>query len=342
MAALNGGNSDPNMHIIQEITEEDRYLLNLVDTIPAKVYFNQAIQEKIKYDKHLTMDQKAESMKRKFSNKIELSAKIKHKRARVDPLCQKSVSQIHKEMSKKLKKESKRNKKGILPSASLTRVANIEELQKRLQERITELQAKRKSSLTDGPSKKRLKMKEKKLKHKVASTQVKKEETQTKKLNQNQSEEKPKYNKEGKIIYGKLDFSEGGMKDKKRSEFSGKNYKNLLKMAEQKKNKIEKLKEVNPEKAASIEEKERWKKAILKAENVKVKDDPNLLKKSLKKKEKIKMKKAKEWNERVEHTEAKKKARQEKRTKNIQKRKQQKLDNKVKRAKKKGRVIPGF
>ncbi|PRD19356.1 UNVERIFIED_CONTAM: hypothetical protein NCL1_57562 [Trichonephila clavipes] len=61
MAALNGRNSDPNMHIIQEITEEDRYLLNLVDTIPAKVYFNQAIQEKIKFDKHLKMDQKAEN-----------------------------------------------------------------------------------------------------------------------------------------------------------------------------------------------------------------------------------------------------------------------------------------
>ncbi|GFV07390.1 uncharacterized protein TNCV_1765511 [Trichonephila clavipes] len=140
MAALNGRNSDPNMHIIQEITEEDRYLLNLVDTIPAKVYFNQAIQEKIKFDKHLKMDQKAESIKRKFSNNTELSTKSKHKRARVDPLFQKSVSQINREMSKKLKKESKRNKKGLLPSASLTRVANIEELQKRLQEKITDFQ----------------------------------------------------------------------------------------------------------------------------------------------------------------------------------------------------------
>ncbi|PRD19357.1 UNVERIFIED_CONTAM: hypothetical protein NCL1_57563 [Trichonephila clavipes] len=56
--------------------------------------------------------QSERGIKRKFSNNTELSTKSKHKRARVDPLFQKSVSQINREMSKKLKKESKRNKKG--------------------------------------------------------------------------------------------------------------------------------------------------------------------------------------------------------------------------------------
>lgn len=340
MSVINGGNPD---HIIQEITEEDRYLLKLVDTIPAKIYFNQDIQEKIKSEKHVAMDLKAENLKRK--NHIELSAKNKHKRARLDPLFQKSVSQIHQEMGNK--KERKKKMKGLhRPSVSLARATNIEELQKRLQEKITELQVKRKSCLNDGALKKRLKSKEKKLKHKkVALAQVKNVEMPAKKLsknNQNKPEEKFKYNKEGKIIYSKLDFSEDGLEEKKKSEFSGKNYKQLLKKVELKKEKMEKLKQKDSEKATIVEEKEKWKKAILKSQGVKVKDDPQLLKKALKKKEKIKRKKGKEWKERIEETEAKKKARQEKRTRNIQKRKKDRLEHKMKRAKKKGRVIPGF
>ncbi|GFW87105.1 hypothetical protein TNCV_5124591 [Trichonephila clavipes] len=117
-----------------------------------------------------------------------------------------------------------------------------------------------KALLRMGDLKKSLKMKEKKIKLKIASTQIEKGIMQTKKLNQNQSEKKLMFNKEGKIIYGKLDFSEDGMEDKKKSEFSGKNYKNLLKKAEQKKNKIEKLREINPEKAVKVEERENGRK----------------------------------------------------------------------------------
>lgn len=150
----------------------------------------------------------------------------------------------------------------------------------------------------------------------------------------------PKYNQEGKIIYSKLDFSEDGTaEEKQKNEFGGKKYKTLLHKAEKKKEKLENLKSVNPEKALNVEEKEKWKKAILKSENVKVKDDPELLKKSIKRQEKMKEKKAKVWKERIEYTEGKQKARQEKRTKNIKKRKDEKLKSKIKHAKKRGRVM---
>lgn len=46
--------------LIQDIIEEHKFLLKLVDTIPAKMYFDHDIQERITSDKHMKMDEKAE------------------------------------------------------------------------------------------------------------------------------------------------------------------------------------------------------------------------------------------------------------------------------------------
>ncbi|GIX99181.1 surfeit locus protein 6-like protein [Caerostris darwini] len=323
MAHINGEN------LVQDIAKEDQYLLQLIDTIPANIYFDHDVQEMIKTEKHLTMDRKAEAFKRNSSG---LSAQNKHKRARLDPLCQKSISQIHQELSEK--KENKRLKGLMLPSASLTRAANIEELQKRLQERIDELHSKRKGNPSNKALKKKLKTKEKKLKHKkVVLSQKAVQIEKTPKKTQTEVKE---YNKEGKMIFGKLDFSDDGIKSEKNK---GKKIKALLTNAEKKKEKIEKLKSSDPEKAIAVEEKEKWKKAILLSENKKLKDDPELLKKSLKRKEKIKKKSAKEWQERKERVEERQQKRQKKRTKNIREKKKGKMDHKKKLAKKKGRVI---
>ncbi|GBN61263.1 hypothetical protein AVEN_191700-1 [Araneus ventricosus] len=144
MIQIKSGSIDPNCdYLFQDIAKEDQYLLQLVDTIPAQIYFDHDVQEKIKHEKHSKMDKKAENLKRKFFDHAELSVKSKHKRARIDPLCHKSVSQVHEELNNEKKKEKKNKKNGLLlPSASLTRAANIEELQKRLQEKINELQGK--------------------------------------------------------------------------------------------------------------------------------------------------------------------------------------------------------
>ncbi|GIX76581.1 hypothetical protein CEXT_114511 [Caerostris extrusa] len=139
------------------------------------------------------------------------------------------------------------------------------------------------------------------------------------------------------MIFGKLDFSDDGIKSEKNK---GKKIKALLTNAEKKKEKIEKLKSSDPEKAIAVEEKEKWKKAILLSENKKLKDDPELLKKSLKRKEKIKKKSAKEWQERKERVEERQQKRQKKRTKNIREKKKGKMDHKKKLAKKKGKIVP--
>ncbi|KAG8200514.1 hypothetical protein JTE90_000591 [Oedothorax gibbosus] len=328
--------------ILQEIVEENKFLLQLVDTIPAKVYFDHAIQEKLLSEKHKKMDEKAEGLKRSFEN--QMSMKEKHKRFKLDPHFQKSVSQIQQDLEDSKPQKNKKN--GVLMSSpSLKRAANVEELRKRLHERINNLHSQRKFS-ENKVSKKKLRQKEKMKKKKEALVKVNEANMQANKalpkVKQPKAEPAPKYNTEGKIMYSKLDFSEDGLQEQKpKSEFAGKNKKKLLEKAEKKKEKLENLKTVNPEKAQSVEEKEKWKKAILKSENVKIKDDPQLLKKSIKREEKIKQKKGKAWKERIEETEGKKKARQEKRTKNIKQRKDDKLKSKLKRAKKKGRVITG-
>lgn len=146
----------------------------------------------------------------------------------------------------------------------------------------------------------------------------------------------------GKMVFSKFDFVDSGDKEAPQNNFKGKDFKRLLEKVEKKKQKIEKLKETNPDAAKAVASKESWKKVLAKAEGEKIKDDPNLLKKSLKKKEKFKEKRKKQWDERTSQTEHRMKAQQDKRQKNIDSRKKAKIDKKIKRSKKKGRMVPGF
>ncbi len=96
------------------------------------------------------------------------------------------------------------------------------------------------------------------------------------------------------------------------------------------------------EKAIEMETTDKWKTAIDKAAGIKVKDDVNLLKKSLKKVEKKKEKTRKDWNERVKEGKRIKEKALDKRQKNIEKRRATVKENKMKKLKKKGRIMPGF
>lgn len=148
------------------------------------------------------------------------------------------------------------------------------------------------------------------------------------------------FNKDDKLVYSKIDFANLGKKKKVKLE---KDPKKLLQKIEKQKEKIEKLKESGEnEKAIEIKEKSAWKNALAKAEGQKVKDDPQLLMKSLKKKEQKKRSSKKKWDKRVEGVQKSKQEKQQKRMENIQKRKKEKKTNKLKKAAKKGKIIPGF
>ncbi len=93
---------------------------------------------------------------------------------------------------------------------------------------------------------------------------------------------KPIFNKEGKMVFSKFDFGTKPKveKDKDSGKLKGnKKFRKLLEQAEQRKAKLEELREQDSERAKVVEEKDKWKNVLQKAEGVKVKDNPDLIKK---------------------------------------------------------------
>ncbi|WAR30514.1 YWIE-like protein [Mya arenaria] len=154
---------------------------------------------------------------------------------------------------------------------------------------------------------------------------------------------KPIYNSEGQLVFSKFDFTASGKKAKGgKSDLTGKDYKRLLEKIEKRNEKIRKVGSKDEGAAKSLQEKFKWESVLHKAEGEKVKDNPELLKKALKRKEKIKDKKKQKWDERKSSTKKLQDDKLKKRNENIQKRKQANKDKKVQKAKKKGRILPGF
>ncbi|KAM9735094.1 surfeit locus protein 6 [Menidia menidia] len=135
-------------------------------------------------------------------------------------------------------------------------------------------------------------------------------------------------------------------KEKKRSvkgqltPLTGRNYKQLLTRVEARKAKLEELREKDEGKARQLEEKMKWTNVLYKAEGMKIKDDEDMLRACLKKKEKNRAQRKKNWEQRSEKVIEKMQQRQDKRKRNIKKRKEGKIEKKKDRARKKGRVLP--
>ncbi|CAG9531891.1 unnamed protein product [Cercopithifilaria johnstoni] len=222
---------------------------------------------------------------------------------------------------------------------------------KKLQEKLEQFKAQRRGKMTayEYEEKRKLKRRMSKLKMKERRTDAK-QQIKNSKLPSDESilnkrvklenELKPEKmeEKDDKLIFSKFDFIKETKKDK-RDKFAGKDYKRLLQKAEKREERLEQIRSKNPEKALRIENNIQWKKALSRAEGQKVKDDPDLLKKSLKKKEKIKEWRKKKWANRVEHTLQMQARKQEKRSANIQARKDITKKRKIQKARKKGRIL---
>ena len=224
---------------------------------------------------------------------------------------------------------------------------SIDELHQRLQNKIEELKKQREPK---NPEKRaRKKKKDKKLRvakdksaEKVAIVNT---ENTPPIVDNEQSNSESIVTKEGKVVFSKFDFSQmvgkysTNKKTKKNKAPSSKNYELLLLKAAKEKERIERIKKEDPKKACQIIEKSTWNKAMAKAEGEKVRDDPTLLKKSLKRKVAKKKKSSREWKARTETVEENMRKRQEKKKANVQKRKEFIRNKKAfKRAKK----MPGF
>ncbi|KAL1922483.1 uncharacterized protein VTP21DRAFT_10022 [Calcarisporiella thermophila] len=136
---------------------------------------------------------------------------------------------------------------------------------------------------------------------------------------------------DGEVRFSRIELNETAKKKK-----GPKDAKTALKQVEAHREKLEKLKNVDKNKAEEVIEKEAWKKAMAMASGEKIKDDPKLLKKTIKREEQKKKKSEKQWKERAETVIKSQAARQERRQKNIQER----IEAKKNKGKKKLR--PGF
>lgn len=99
------------------------------------------------------------------------------------------------------------------------------------------------------------------------------------------------------------------------------------------------LERTNPEEHKKMLEEHAWNKALKQSEGIKVQDDPNKIKKTLKDQERRKRKSKKSWAERDEKTRSDAAERQRKRAANIQEVVDKKKAKKMKTLKKKGRIV---
>jgi hypothetical protein len=153
---------------------------------------------------------------------------------------------------------------------------------------------------------------------------------------------KPVFNSDGNLVFSKFDFLDetfASSDEKLTKETSNK--KRILEKLLKSQNYIKKIEEFgDSEKANQMRHESKWLNALRRSEGVKVKDDPQLLKKSLAKKQAKKKVSEKKWKERLETIENKKKEKQKKRRENIDKKIQEKKKKRIKKAVKKGRHIP--
>jgi len=356
-----------------QISQDNEFFKRMLDLVPATFYFDNVAKGKLSKHNAPNPDTVHNITKKpgiKRGSEI-LSDKSKAKRAKFDPDQMQTVTRVQEILNEKdntekeTKKRKKKKKSGSGNDADMevmrSSLEKMDDLHKRLQTKINSMRAKRVGlKHKDAVEAKRMKRRESKMKLKLKRRDEKHNAMATKKDGNHKgnavtslvnSESRPHnaspptgkaiFNKEGKIVFSKFDFSE--KKTKKSEGAANKNYKQILEKVQKDKKDLKDLKAGGDFEAAhSIESKAAWKKALLQAEGVKVKDNPELLKKSIKRKEKLKKKSEREWDDRKEKVEKRIKERQDKRQKNIKSKKQARVDNKIKKAKKKGRILPGF
>ncbi|XP_003743097.1 surfeit locus protein 6 homolog [Galendromus occidentalis] len=353
---------------LQQMRQDDQFFCSLINTIPAKFYFDQDTVKEIR-EKILETTESALGGSQRFGK---LGQAGKHRFAKLNPAINKSVLRILEEVDAEEKgKRQKQNKKikkdrltllskqGTLHSPALDRASSIEALQQSLRQKIEKMKSGR--DLEQIRARREIEKLRQQKNKRGTGNQMKGGKAKTEGSMEvdpvtppANSKSKAVFNSEGKMVFSKFDFSNNGAPDapiannkalKKMTNVKGlKGYKKQLEFVEEKQKKLEELKESDPNKAAEIEEKAAWLDAIDKSKGIKKKNDPEMLRKSIKKREKLKERSRKKWADRQDTVRKQQDERQAKRKANLQARREQKVSHKLKKLSKKGRVlnVPGF
>lgn len=343
--------------ILQQLNKDADHFSSLLDLIPPQNFFNNEERDEI-WGNDSTEDRKHKKGKlSQFTvsqiadlrqKGLPLGGKLKNKHSKQTSDHSEEESQT---ASKHEGKKHSRNNKNKQKAKELQRRnARLEELKQRLQAKVEEMKARKSAGQTvTSQEKKKLKRQQKKvnakLKNKVKNKTNKGVDVNNKLAEGLRSPPQNKIlNSNGQPVKSKFDFSviSFGNDRAKSSELTGRDYRRLLEKVERRKEKVEKLKEKDAEAGKKLETKIQWQTVMSKAQGEKVKDDPHLLNKAAKRKDKVKDRVKKKWADRAKTIKEAQKKKSDRREANLEKRKTDKKDKKRKKLIKKGRIIPGF
>lgn len=322
----------------------------MVDLIPAKYYLTKDPEavEQLTTSKYWVNNRKSKTPKQAIKD-----ATKRAKRIKLDPENETSVLCQQKEAFSELVADcgstdnvstgADERLPGNGFSVETVKSTEFSDLRERLKVRIESLRSKRKFSEEDPEQivvkkQKRVEMK----KRKKEIQQKKKKNVETESAAVKLRKERPSLKAEnGKIVFSKFDFRTApSVQDVKPGKT--KDYRKLLAKAEATEKKLEELKKNDEIRGEELKQKLQWRKALDLAKGAKVKDDPKLLKKSLKRLEQKKAKSHKYWTEKNEQEAAQREKKQEIRKKHIQERIDQIKAKKNKRKLKGKPRTPGF
>ncbi|EHB05579.1 Surfeit locus protein 6 [Heterocephalus glaber] len=121
---------------------------------------------------------------------------------------------------------------------------------------------------------------------------------------------------------------------------TGRNYRQLLERLQARRGRLEELREQDAGKAQELEAKMKWTNLLYKAEGVRIRDNEHLLEDALKRKEKRRAQRQRQWEKRSVQVVEKMQQRQDKRRQNLRKKKAARAERRLQKARKKGRVLP--
>jgi len=297
----------------------------LQKSIQAHAHFFSSVLDLVSPEIYFPREQEPEHWRRSQKSREETAAR---KIARKKTVKQSLNPKLQKKVSEELKTQELASKDAVFKKSEPKSIANLRE---RLRERIEALRKLRTSSTDDVNRRDPSGLQKRKREGPLSSPQNKKKKLEP---SEHQEHSQPKKEPQDEAVrFGTFDFSGGKpvpsylVKKKPKTEA-------LLKKAEAE---LQYLKSIEDTESGKEQvEKRMWERLNKKASGEKLKDDPKLLKKTLKREKARKKKSAKEWSERIKAQEEQQKKKAARREANL------KAHSQRKRLKKAGKAAKKF
>ena len=303
--------------LITRLRGHSALFLSMVELIPAKHYVMKDLDE----GEVERLTKFHQNRSRSAPRQAVKEATKKAKRLRLDPLAQKSIQQLQAEVGGCNATEKGENDEPVPETFSVEKIksVNLEELRERLRKKMDELRSKsnRPPKKTEGKSRKNTRK---------TKQEGKARKGPREKKSANRSKSLPKVERksalnsdEDRVMFSRFDFSSSEPGEWKRQQRKV-DYKKLLRQAKERSELTQDLMEVDEQKAGQMQETFKWRQAIDKAVGAKKKDDPKLLQKTIKRREKLKKRSQQKWQEKEQQLEEQKKKKQAQKDKHLKER----------------------